>query len=328
MNTSYNLDTAVLNTNNPNNFSVFKEINHINKKLESLLFNIPNDGTFTESIKKLAEQLINAINQNPDGALANLMINKTGLYTIRHSINTAILSLLVAQSMKKNSRDLIAIACSCFTMNLGMIQIHDQIHEAETVSEEDKKIISQHPFKSAELLKAAGVTDFIWINYVLDHHICDAEAHNPNNKSRSKISENTKIIFIADRYCALISGRKHRKAFLPNSAMHFILTKGKQSIDPALAVCFIKELGVYPPGTLVRLENKEIAIVSFKCAKKSNPIVHALIDPDGHLFTLPEIRRTEEDCYKIREVISRDNLPIPIENIEHEHIWHHHPNCY
>lgn len=299
-------------------FSVLAEINQVNKNLESVLFNLIEQKSLEDTIVGISKRLIHAVKHDRDFSLATIMINKTGRYTIRHAIDTAILATIVAESMGKKEEEIISMVAACLTMNIGMIEVHDSYQTAEILTPEQRKIIFDHPEESASLLKSLGVKDTTWINYVLDHHACDADSFNANNKPRNKISENTKIIFIADRYCALVSGRTYRKPYVPNSAIHYILTKGKNTIDPSLAVCFIKELGVYPPGTTVRLENGDIAVVSFKGVKKACPVVHSIVNKRGKTYDVPEKRDTEQDLFKIREVISDPSL---IAKIRIDCIW-------
>lgn len=283
-------------------FNAIKEIDSIYQELEQLLFNITTNLSFESHITTLSKKLITAIKDNRDLALATIMVNKFNLYTIKHSIDTAILSFIVAESMNKNNEDKLAIVNACFTMNLGMLKEHQQFQEHELLTESQKMIIHNHPIQSVNILQNIGITDQLWLTHVADHHACDIEKY-PNSKPKNKILESTKIIFIADRYCALVSGRKYRKPFLPNSAIHYILTTAKNVIEPALAVCFIKELGMYPPGTSVKLSNGEIAIVSFKTDKKMCPIVHSIVDGSGTVLKNPIRRDTQLEGFRIREVL-------------------------
>lgn len=304
------IDNISQQTNHP----FILEINSINKELENTLFNATNINNFSQIITDLSQRIINLVNIYPDLALANITINKTGLYTIRHCINTAILAYTVARSMNKSSRDILGLLRGCLTMNISLIHEHEKIHAQSTLTKEQKDLIYNHANESTNILRNLGITDQTWLTHVLDHHACDVETYPETNKPRNKILESTKIIFIADRYCALISGRPHRKPYLPNSAIHFILTKGKNIIDPALAVCFIKVLGMYPPGTFVKLTNGDIAVVSYKTDKKMFPIVHSLIDNLGNVYSNHVERNTEHPIYKIREVIfleTQINLNLP-----------------
>ena len=115
---------------------------------------------------------------------------------------------------------------------------------------------------------------------------------------------------LADRYCARVCARSYRKALLPNAALRDILISGKTTIDPMLVMLFIRELGTYPIGSFVKLENGEIGVVTSKGATTTTPYVHSLIGPRGAPLAMPIKRDTQKPLQSIREVLHRDQVPI------------------
>ena len=77
-----------------------------------------------------------------------------------------------------------------------------------------------------------------------------------------------------------------------------------------LVTLFIRELGTYPIGTFVKLENGEIGVVTSKGATTTTPFVHSLIGPRGAPLTMPIKRDTQKPLHAIREVLHRDQVPI------------------
>jgi hypothetical protein len=68
----------------------------------------------------------------------------------------------------------------------------------------------------------------------------------------------------------------------------------------------VKQLGVYPPGTVVKLANGEIGV----CVRRTNdarkPVLRAVIDPSGQLYATPKRRDVDETASKIVEVLPSD----------------------
>ena len=81
-------------------------------------------------------------------------------------------------------------------------------------------------------------------------------------------------------------------------------------MDPILAATFIKELGIYPPGTFVRLINGEIGVVSQKGETATTPTVHALIGPRGAPLSFAIKRDTSKELFTIKEAISSEEAAI------------------
>jgi hypothetical protein len=101
-----------------------------------------------------------------------------------------------------------------------------------------------------------------------------------------------------------VSARSYRKSLVPNAALRDIMIEGKDTIDPGLASTFIKELGIYPIGTFVRLENGEIGVVTAKGSSSTTPIVDALVGPRGAPLDAVIKRDTSKALHSVREVLS------------------------
>jgi HD-GYP domain-containing protein (c-di-GMP phosphodiesterase class II) len=285
--------------------SVVRFINLVNRRLERLLLALHTETSAGEKILEVAKVITFAVDLNPDIALACILLNQTpGNYAVRHSVDTAIVSLSVARAMKKDTEEIKTIIAAALTMNVGMLRYQEQLQNKGTpLSEKEVEIIRGHPEESANLLKQAGIVDPEWLSYVLLHHENEDGSGYPFGKSNPEIPENAKIIAIADRYCARVSARSYRKSLLPNAALRDILLAEKKTIDPTLAAGFVKVLGIYPTGTFVRLENGEIGVVTGKGTSTTTPIVHALIGPRGAPLSFPIKRDTSKELFSIREVL-------------------------
>jgi hypothetical protein len=147
---------------------------------------------------------------------------------------------------------------------------------------------------------------------VLHHRENEDGSGYPYGRISVVIPENAKIITIADRYCARVSARSYRKPMLPNAALRDILLSEKDKVDSQLTACFIKELGVYPNGTYVRLENGEIGIVTGKGKTTTAPIMHSLIGPRGAPLSFPIRRDTSKELHSIRDVLHPDQAAVRV----------------
>ena len=115
-----------------------------------------------------------------------------------------------------------------------------------------------------------------------------------------------RIISLADTYSAMVTPRVYRAQILARDALRDIFLKRGGEMDAELAQAFIKELGVFPPGTFVKLQNGEVGIVSRRGDNAMQPIVQSVIGPRG--APLPNcIKRDSADAdYAIREMVVRD----------------------
>lgn len=288
--------------------SVLRLINMASKQLERLLFGITTEVDAPNKLLEVAKVLNFATDLNHDIVLACILHNQSGArYAVRHCVDTATVAILVGKALKKSSDEVQAIAAAALTMNVGMLRDQEQFQlKPGELSPDELAIIHNHPKRSMELLLEAGVQDKDWLSYVLLHHENEDGSGYPLGKISTEIPENAKIIAISDRYCARVSARSYRKSLLPNAALRDILLSEKKNLDPTIATSFIRELGIYPTGTFVRLENGEIGIVTGKGNTTTTPFIHALIGPRGAPLAFPIKRDTSKSLYTIRDVLHEE----------------------
>jgi hypothetical protein len=73
-----------------------------------------------------------------------------------------------------------------------------------------------------------------------------------------------------------------------------------------LSEVFIKELGVYPPGAFVRLNNGDVAVVTHRGQDGTSPRVASIITPRGVAYPRPLSRDSADREWAIKEIVARD----------------------
>lgn len=289
-------------------------------KAQSIIQNItlgivahaPMENTPAE-VMKVVGMLNDAITTNPDIALACILFKQTAEgYSNRHLMDAAILSIMVARSMQILTSEAESIAAAALTMNIGMLHLQEDLqNRAEQPTDEERVLIRKHPELSVSLLKEAGVTDPLWLAYVLSHHENVDGGGYPAGTAGDSISDGAKIIAVADRYTAMIAPRKFRKAIHPTQALRSLLIDGGKTCDAKITAFFIKELGIYPPGCCVKLASGEIAVVMFKGITATTPAVQAIKNQLGDALPYPENRNSGTERFAIKEVVLLEDKDIP-----------------
>jgi hypothetical protein len=100
-------------------------------------------------------------------------------------------------------------------------------------------------------------------------------------------------------------------------ALREIFLKRGGKVDENLAKALIKELGLYPPGSFVRLHNGEIAIVFRRGKTATTPLVRSVIGPRGAMLGRPVRRDTSETHYVIVDLAPYD----PSVRISFNQLW-------
>lgn len=314
---NYSAATTVQNVEPP---SVIRSINLVVSRLEILLQDIQK---FTDARKRvlyLVSSLRSAIKMNEDIALASIQINQaSGNYCARHCVDAAIICILVAESLGKLDQEVQDIAAAALTMNISMKSLQEKLQGIKgELSDEDKLKIRQHPVDTVEMLYDAGIEDEKWLLYVLLHHEMEDGSGYPEGRKKDECPQNAKILSLADSYCARISPRGYRKAVLPNTALKDIFIENSSKVDTNLAKYFVKVLGLHPPGTFIRLQNGEVAIVSHRGSTPNTNVAYSLVKSNNEVLSNPAKRDTSLEEFKITAAIH------PIEasvNLNFQQVW-------
>lgn len=300
--------------------SILQSLNLINRRLERTLMELRDENSADNTLRTLAGELIDTVERGRDIVLAAIFLNQiAGAYAVRHCTETAIVACLVARAMDKSPAEVLIVTAAALTMNVGMVRQAELFQGKEgALSSEERAIVRRHPSDSVNMLRWAGVTDDEWLDLVMLHHENDDGTGYPEGRLGNEISQNAKLIGLADRYCAFVSARNYRRSLLPPLALAKLATDHEMPVDPAVVAHFAEQIGPYPPGTLVRLENGELGVVSARKNGSGVIGVHVLRAGDGSPFPLAEMRSTDEPGCAIAEALHEDQARL---RFTMKHIW-------
>lgn len=310
-------EQPVIATGSP---SALYNINLAVKRLDVLLKKIKKFPDARQCILDIVKLIRTAIHLSEDLSLASIQLNQSsGSYVVRHCVDTAILAIIVAKAINKSEQEIQDLAAAALTMNISMIELQERLQrQKEELSEKDKEAIHNHPIDSIDTLFNAGIEDSEWLMYVLLHHEHEDGSGYPVGNVKGEIPQNAKILSLADGFCARITSRGYRKSTLPSVALKDIFIQNSAHVDATLAAYFIKVLSLYPPGTFVQLQNKELAVVTQRGSSPINPSVFSLVKPSGELLHAPTKRDTSIDTYKITEAVYPTDAAV---HVNLQQIW-------
>lgn len=240
-----------------------------------------NSAQFLSRLDRLQLQLRRHAHRNPDGtlfALIYLSASELHLYSATHAMLVSVMCGLAAREVLNWPPELEATLCkAALTMNISMTELQDRLAlQAEAPDTGQRRLIDQHTTRSVTLLEQLGVTDPSWLEAVRDHH-----ARAPgrlNNKTEGQ--RMARLIQRADLFAARLAPRASRAPMSPAAAMQASYFDEERQIDEAGAA-LIKAVGIYSPGSFVRLTTHEIAVVIRRGVNTTTPRVAILVNRDG-----------------------------------------------
>ncbi len=271
---------------------------NLQMRLRLLLVDARSAG-WVERLRQVRDDILALVERNPDRALMRLVhdaSNEFQDYSANHSLLTSVLvSLSCRQLAGWDPAWHDALTLAALTMNLAFTQMQDELaRQAGPPGEQQKKALREHPEAAAALLAEVGVADPLWLHAVRHHH--DAPAGPVAGRPPGELL--ARLIRRADRYAARLSPRKSRPASSATAAAQAALLDEGGHTDEA-GQALIRTLGLYPPGTWVKLAGGEIGLVVRRSAVAKAPVVVSLVARSGLALAVPALRNTRLAAYEV-----------------------------
>ncbi|MBF0518135.1 MAG: PilZ domain-containing protein [Nitrospirae bacterium] len=295
----------------------FENLDLLNIKIDGLFENLKRERELQKKIRNSAQIVQDVCSIDEDLALGTIMLEHESRYTVKHPIHTAIVCEIVAKKMGWSQESRTSLICAALTMNIAMVELQERLHfQEEALSPFQKEEINKHPLDGVKLLKRHGVTDDMWLTAVLQHHeMLDGTGY-PSKLKDKAIAEVSRIVALADIYCARVSGRYYRQPMLPTVALKELFLNKNDSLDSDISAVFIKNLGIYPPGTYVQLANNETAIVTQRGERINAPIAYTVLRQNNTVPTVAIKRDTSLDEYAVKTIVPPSRVKVVINRFQ------------
>ncbi len=232
-----------------------------------------------------------------------------------HSINVVALALVVGQKLNLERTQLRHLGLGALFHDLGHQKIPYQIlHKKTELTRPERLLYEQHTRYGAEIARTISSLPPGVVEVIAKHHEHQDGSGFPDGLRAADLGILTRIVTVVNRYDNLCNGLGAERGLSPHQAISRMYSRERACYDPKVLTTFITNLGVYPPGTVIRLNDERIALVI--------SLNHEdLLKPNILLYS-PEIPReesvilnlTEEDV-GIRESLCQSDLSI--EQIEY-----------
>ncbi len=279
----------------------------LKKRLNRALRNLSGDPDAILHIKEIAADTHELAGTDPEGAVAAGLLDEDENYSIRHSVLTAILCDLTGSALGWSADKRSSVVCAALSMNAAVLDLQNKLFDqSEALNPQQHDLVRCHPEVTASKLRESGVDYPLWHTAVFEQHELDGGAGYPRGLPQPE--ETGQLVRLADVFGALVSPRGDRKALTPPQAVRTLLTQEGQGSCAALAGALIKVLGLFPPGTFVKLANGEIAVVHRHGASANTPLVASITNSTGNPYMKPLWRDTQHKEFAIAGLTLRGKL--------------------
>jgi HD-GYP domain-containing protein (c-di-GMP phosphodiesterase class II) len=241
-----------------------------------------NKASSMRKVNVVIQDMVDYILEDKETLIGLTNIKMFDEYTFIHSINTAILAVSLGTHLSFDKARLAMLGVAALLHDIGKVNIPTEIiNKPGALTDEEWRIVQRHPIEGALLL--SGVQDISKFAIVtcFEHHQHGENGYPPrkDQKSRHPFSQ---IISLTDSYEAITSRRVYYKMQNPPDKAIRILLKNKGiTSSPALLQAFIEMVGIFPIGTLLKLDTGEVGLVMHQTADLMRPRVLLLTKFDG-----------------------------------------------
>ena len=284
--------TAPKPVNEP--FNPFRRLDQVYASLDAMLARPASfRHEFGKRIRSLAVVVDETVQKAPDACIGSIFLLPFTNYSSAHSLHVSLLLAILMQRLGLTLPERISLLSAALTMNSGMYEVQNQLyHQALPLSDNQRMEIDHHPEESVRILQDCFVGDELWLRVVLEHHENWEGSGYPYKMTKEEIHPLSHLLYLADVVGAKLTPRRYRDPVRPNVALSQVFMNRGKSIDMQYAALLVKELGIYPPGSYVRIRNGDVALVTHRGANASTPRVMSIASGQGMPYAMPIPRDT------------------------------------
>ncbi len=240
---------------------------------------------------ELVEEISSSVMRNP-GALISLARLKTADdYTYMHSVAVCALMVSLARQLKLDEKSVREAGMAGLMHDLGKaLMPMEVLNKPGKLTDDEFRIIKSHPVEGHRLLIEGKTASDIVLDVCLHHHEKVDGSGYPDRITGDNISLFAKMGAICDVYDAITSNRPYKAGWDPAESIRKMTEWSTGHFDDLIFQAFIKSIGIYPVGSLVKLGSGRLAVVVEQSEKSLlAPRVKAFFSTRSQTYIVPEL---------------------------------------
>lgn len=243
----------------------------------------------TDTVKPLLEEIFKSVTENKDAIVTVCRKKPKGGYALEHSVSHCALMMAFGQALEMEKEALLDLGLGGLFHDIGNIKIpHAILNKPGKLTPQEMGAIKKHPLWGSELVKEAGDFPERAMAVILEHHERLDGTGYPYQLKEHEISLFGQMASIVDVFDASTSIRPYGAATDPCLAIKGLFAGAGTLFHKELVQQFIKMIGIYPVGTLARLESNKLAIVIRQSKSLSQPVVRIIYDLKHNCYLPPQ----------------------------------------
>ncbi|MCU6433151.1 HD-GYP domain-containing protein [Undibacterium sp. Jales W-56] len=245
-----------------------------------------------ENALPLVEEIATSVMRN-SGALIGLARLKTkDDYTYMHSIAVCALMIALSKQLGLNDEQTREAGLAGLLHDIGKMMVSaDILNKPGKLTDAEFVLVKQHPVAGYKmLLEVKGLSE-VALDVCLHHHEKVDGSGYPKRLTGDQISLFAKMGAVCDVYDAITSNRPYKQGWCPAESVKKMAEWSKGHFDETVFQAFVRSIGIFPVGTLVRLESGRLGVVVEQQVGKSllSPKVRVFFSTKSMAYIMPEL---------------------------------------
>lgn len=220
-----------------------------------------------------SQQTINALLGEllGDGdASIRLLSENAGEKTALHSVNVTVISLLLGRAMELSKADMFELGIGALLHDIGKLALPDRVRWLdELFTQSEKQLYQSHVAQGVNLARKMALSGSATLVIGQHHENADGTGY-PAGIASDKMIPLARIVALVNRYDNLCNPTNPVNALTPHEALSLLFAQHKHQFHAATMTAFIRMMGIYPPGSIVQLNDDRYALV--ESVNSSRPI--------------------------------------------------------
>jgi putative nucleotidyltransferase with HDIG domain len=249
-----------------------------------------------ETARRIIDSLANIVNQDRTSLMALTALKKYDNYTFTHMVNVAALSMAQARALNIEGPLLREFGFAALMHDIGKVNTPlEVLNKPGKLDAEEFRVMRQHVVDGAHILRRTPEMPALAPIVAFEHHLKQDLSGYPENIGHRKLNLCTMIVSIADVFDALRSNRPYREGLATSRIRSIMSEQGNPAFNSVLLRRFVNLMGLFPIGTIVRLNTDEVGVVTAEHPEDPfRPQVKILFDAQGGKIETPTLANTWE----------------------------------
>ena len=257
----------------------------------------------------MMDEMVSVFLERPDVTLQVLGETSGGEDVYYHGLNVSILCLMLAKELGLSSEQARLLGTGALLHDIGMSEIPDRVlrKRPEQTTKPERELRALHVEYGVNLGKKLALPPEVMAIIAQHHELADGSGY-PLGTKLEKISPLARIVSLVNFYDNLCNPMDSVSALTPHEALSFMYAKRRSKFAPDVLQVLVHSLGVYPPGSIVKLSNDATAIVVSVNPKKALRPWVLVYDPSVPKDEAIMLDLEMEPGLSIRQALRADTL--------------------